>query len=180
MWKFNLQLITVMIGAFFMFQGCGRNEEPALNDKNLIAELNVFISNWHQYAAESDHAKYIGAMAENGIYIGTDAKEYWTTKEFSKWSKPYFDQKKGWNLVKLNRNIYLGDSKQIAWFDELLTTGMGLCRGSGILQKKNGEWQLCHYVLSPTVPNDLINQVKSLKASEDSLTILVLSPSSKE
>lgn len=110
-------------------------------------------------------------MAGDGIYIGTDATEYWTTSAFSDWSKPYFDQKKGWNLVSLNRHIYLGKNNETAWFDELLDTGMGLCRGSGVLQKHEGEWKICHYVLSPTVPNDLTNKVKYLKNKEDSLLI---------
>ncbi len=134
-----------------------------------IAGINKFMDDWHRNASVSNHSAYVGAMAEGAVYIGTDATEYWTTNEFSDWSKPYFDQKKGWNLVKLNRNIYLAENNDIAWFDELLNTGMGLCRGSGVIRRTNGQWKIYQYVLSPTLPNKLIDQVKALKAEDDSL-----------
>jgi len=169
--KFNVTLIPAMAVLIFLIHGCKPENQSNTTDPELIAGIDGFLNSWHQSAAGSDHTKYIGAMAEDGIYIGTDATELWTTKEFSEWSKPYFDKKKGWNLVKLERHIYLGSDKQIAWFDELLDTGMGLCRGSGVLQKKDDQWQICQYVLSPTIPNELISQVKSLKSSQDGLII---------
>lgn len=165
----------IFIGFAVFTQGCSRITSSP-DDNKLTAEVNRFISEWHQYAAASDHAKYIGAMAEGGIYLGTDATEYWTTDEFSKWSEPYFDKKKGWNLVSLKRNIYFAADRNTAWFDELLDTGMGLCRGSGVLQKINGEWKIFQYVLSPTIPNNLTKQVRDLKAGNDSLIIQSLRP----
>ncbi len=151
--------------------GCTGNHSGNETKDQIVSELDKFISQWHESAATSNHADYIGAMAGDGIYIGTDATEYWTTPAFSAWSKPYFDQKKGWNLKKVNRHIYLSETGEFAWFDELLDTGMGLCRGSGVIQKTDGQWQICHYVLSPTVPNELTNQVKTLKSGADSLLI---------
>lgn len=167
----SIPLIFCLSMCLILINGCSNRNSPMKNDSVLIAEVNQVISQWHRNAANSDHAAYIGAMASGGVYIGTDATEYWTTKEFSAWSKPYFDQKKGWNLVSLNRNIYLGINGETAWFDELLGTSMGLCRGSGVLQKIDGRWQICQYVLSPTVPNELTNEVKRLKAQADSLLI---------
>ncbi len=46
---------------------------------------------------------------------------------------------------------------------------MGLCRGSGILQKKNGEWKIMQYVLSVTIPNDDIKPVIAAKQVNDSI-----------
>lgn len=158
----------IFIGIATVIQGCSR-VSISPDDSQLESELDSFIGEWHQHAAASEHAKYIGAMAEEGIYIGTDATEYWTTLEFSKWSKPYFEKGQGWKLQSLKRNIYIGDNGQIAWFDELLDTGMGLCRGSGILQKTNGQWKICHYVLSSTIPNELTKEVMQLKGKKDSL-----------
>ncbi|MHC1776885.1 MAG: nuclear transport factor 2 family protein [Lentimicrobium sp.] len=175
-----LLLFTILSGCLVFLEGCTGSHPSAETDDRMISELNKFISQWHESAAASNHAAYIGAMAADGIYIGTDATEYWTTNEFSAWSKPYFDQEKGWNLKKVNRHIYLSVSGEFAWFDELLDTGMGLCRGSGVLQKKDGHWLICHYVLSPTVPNDLTNQVKSLKSGVDSLLIRDLRSTSNQ
>jgi len=172
----NAKVLLWISTLILLFPGCGNKTSGIINESRLKSEINQVITDWHESAAISDLKAYIGAMADSGVYIGTDATEYWTTPEFSAWSKPYFDQQKGWNLISLQRNIYLSSDKNTAWFDELLDTGMGLCRGSGVLQKTEGQWQIFHYVLSPTVPNDLINEVKSLKAKDDSLIIQKLAP----
>ena len=62
--------------------------------------LNVAIDKWHRDAADGNHDDYIGAMTGDGVFIGTDATERWTTAEFSVWSKPYFDRKKTWNFAR--------------------------------------------------------------------------------
>jgi hypothetical protein len=174
------QLLSCLSACFVIFGSYSSRNNNEKDDSTLTAEIYQVISQWHKSAADSDHKNYIDAMAGDGIYIGTDATEYWTTSAFGKWSKPYFDQKKGWNLISLNRHIYLGINRETVWFDELLDTGMGLCRGSGVLQKFDGKWKIYHYVLSPTVPNNLINKVKSLKFNEDSLLTLGLRTSMTE
>ncbi len=44
---------------------------------------------------------------------------------------------------------------------------MSLCRGSGVLIKDNGKWQIVQYVLSMTVPNDLANDVTKQKTPDE-------------
>ena len=63
---------------------------------------------------------------------------------------------------------------QFAWFDELLETEMGICRGSGVLKLEENTWKIKHYVLSATIPNELMKQVIELKHQKDSLNILLL------
>lgn len=167
----NHFLFTAFLGLALITQSCSNSNASASDDATVTADINRFLNQWHKSAATSSHAAYIGSMAKGGVYIGTDASEHWTTQEFSEWSKPYFEQKRGWNLVSLNRHIYLGNDNKTAWFDELLDTSMGLCRGSGVLQLKDGKWKIYQYVLSPTVPNELTNEVKLLKGSQDSLII---------
>ncbi|MDX1314565.1 MAG: nuclear transport factor 2 family protein, partial [Eudoraea sp.] len=108
-------------------------------------------------------------MGEQSVFIGTDAMENWQREAFEAFSKPYFDQGKAWAFKARERNIYLSDDGSIAWFDELLDTWMGTCRGSGVLEKKEGSWKIRHYVLSITIPNEEIEPVISLKKSKDSL-----------
>lgn len=139
---------------------------------SLSLQLNRFLDRWHHAAAEADHDAYIGAMTANGVYIGTDATERWTTAEFSTWSKPWFDRKRTWNFRAVDRHIDLASDNLTAWFDELLDTQMGLCRGSGVLVKQAGAWKIAQYVLSPTVPNDLINRVTALKGASDTALML--------
>ena len=119
---------------------------------SLSLQLSRFLDRWHHAAAEADHDAYIGAMTANGVYIGTDATERWTTAEFSTWSKPWFDRKRTWNFRAVDRHIDLASDNLTAWFDELLDTQMGLCRGSGVLVKQAGAWKIAQYVLSPPFP----------------------------
>ena len=83
------------------------------------------------------------------------------------WSKPYFDRGKAWSFSTLERNIYLSQEGELAWFDELLDTQMGICRGSGVVVKENDDWKIKHYVLSIAIPNENVDAVTSLKAQFD-------------
>jgi len=134
--------------------------------------LNRFLDKWHGDASECNFKDYIGTMSPVGVFIGTDATEYWTTAEFRDWTKPYFDRKKAWTFKALHRNICIGNDGTTAWFDELLKTQMGVCRGSGVLQKRDGLWKIEQYVLSATIPNDQMKTVTRNKAKTDSLLIL--------
>lgn len=150
---------------------CNKNTINLEKENNIKLEISDILDNWHKSATLYNHENYISAMSDDGVYIGTDASEIWTTTEFSKWSKPYFDKKHTWNFTKLKRNIYLDSQMQIAWFDELLETAMGICRGSGVLKRQDNKWKIKHYVLSTTVPNDLMRQVIDLKHQTDSSTM---------
>ena len=133
--------------------------------------LDHFMDQWHRNAAESNHDAFIGSMSPAGVYIGTDPTEHWTTAEFSAWCKPFFDRKHTWSFHKVTRNIFTGRDGTYAWFDELLETQMGLCRGSGILSKTDGAWKIEQYVLSATIPNDKMHNVTLQKKQADSLLI---------
>jgi len=127
--------------------------------------INTLLDSWHKAAADANFKDYFNALSENSIYIGTDATENWTKKEFEIWAKPYFDKGKAWSFTALQRNIYFSPDKKIAWFDELLDTQMKICRGSGVLEKSNGQWKIKQYVLSMTIPNDNVDEVIKTKES---------------
>ncbi len=131
----------------------------------------TFLNTWHEAASNSDFDNYFSHLSENSIFIGTDANENWSKKEFEQYAKPYFDKGKAWNFKTLERNIYFSDDKKTAWFDELLDTQMKVCRGSGILIKVKNEWKIKHYVLSISIPNDVSEEVIKLKTALDDLFI---------
>jgi len=135
-------------------------------------ELNELINEWHKAASEADYETYFGILAEDGVFIGTDASENWQNEDFRAFSKPYFDRGKAWSFTTIERNIYVDISGNFAWFDELLDTRMEICRGSGVLSKENGKWRIKHYVLSITIPNEDVDQVITLKKEKDSLFML--------
>ena len=141
------------------------------SNDSILARLNVFLDKWHLDAANCNHEAYIGAMSPEGVFIGTDPAERWTAEAFGVWSKPYFDRKSAWTFKAIQRNINLGKDGITAWFDELLETRMGVCRGSGVLQKRNGSWKIEQYVLSATIPNEQMKTVTRNKAGYDSLFV---------
>ena len=125
------------------------------------------LSSWHQAAADARFDDYFSLMADDAVYIGTDATENWNVAQFKLFAKPYFDRGKAWNFKALERNIYIGPDTKTAWFDELLDTQMKICRGSGVLRYENGTWKITHYVLSMTIPNEHTDDVIKLKEPFD-------------
>lgn len=137
------------------------------NEKEVI---NSLLNDWHTAAANADYNSYFDKIAQDGYFIGTDAKENWDKKAFAVFAKPHFDKGKAWDFKALERNIYFSKDGKTAWFDELLDTWMKVCRGSGVLEKEGNEWKIKHYVLSMTVPNEVTKQVLPFKAEyEDAL-----------
>ncbi len=137
-----------------------------------IQTLNGLLDRWHRDAASANLDAYLGAMTPDAVFIGTDATEYWTAGEFRDFCKPYFERKQTWNFHPVERHMYLSEKGNTAWFDELLDTQMGLCRGSGALVLTAGGWKIAHYVLSATIPNDLIKAVTRMKGATDTALIL--------
>ena len=52
-------------------------------------------------------------------------------------------------------------------FDELLDTWMGVCRGSGVIELVDKKLKIKHYVLSLTIPNDIIDDVIKMNSKEE-------------
>ncbi len=142
-------------------------------------EINTLLDNWHKAATEAKFEAYFSSLAEESIFIGTDATENWNKKQFMDFAKPYFDKGKAWNFTALQRNIYFDKEKEIVWFDELLNTQMKICRGSGIIVKVGKEWKIKHYVLSMTIPNDNTNDVIKIKSPIEDALIEKLKPTPK-
>jgi hypothetical protein len=126
--------------------------------------VNQVMDQWHKAAGEANFKEYFDLMDESSIFIGTDATERWNKQEFMDYAKPHFDKGKAWNFTSLERNVDFSEDGKTAWIDELLNTQMKICRGSGVLVKENGKWLIKHYVLSMTIPNDLVDQVVPLKS----------------
>jgi len=122
-----------------------------------ILNINMLIDNWHQAAVVADEDLFFGSMTRDGIYIGTDASERWTTSEMQVWAQEYFKRDTAWAFTPLERNISLNQEENIGWFDELLDTWMGTCRGSGVVVKSSNGWKIKHYHLSIAVPNEKVN-----------------------
>jgi len=159
------KLITIVILSLFGVANAQHADKDAVNST---------LDHWHKAAAEANFDAYFSAMTADAIYIGTDATENWNLNQFKAFSKPYFDKGKAWNFKALQRNIYFNAEKDLAWFDELLDTQMKICRGSGVMRKEEGKWKIVHYVLSMTVPNEVVDPVIKIKAPIEEAYILSL------
>ena len=153
---------------FLLFLSC---MAPAAAQTSAKENIDQLLNEWHDAAARADFNSYFSKMAEESVFIGTDPTENWHKQEFMEWSKPYFDKGKAWSFSTLERNIFLSEDCEIAWFDELLETQMGICRGSGLVKKEDGEWKIKHYVLSIEIPNENVSEVTKMKEDFDNKII---------
>jgi hypothetical protein len=131
---------------------------PNQNQKE-IEEVNKRLDAWHKAAAEAKFDDYFGMMSQDAIFIGTDPSENWNFNAFKVFAKPFFDKGKAWSFTAIERHVYFDASGKTAWFDELLSTQMKICRGSGVLIKEGNVWKIKHYVLSITIPNENTDEV---------------------
>lgn len=164
------KIISLFILTFLVFSGSLSAQKKGFYENVQKKNINKLLDDLNVLAANADFEKYFECFAEESQYIGTDATEVWTKKEFKDWSKPYFDKKTTWNFKSLKRNIFFSKDGNYAWFDEILDTQMKICRGSGVVEKINGKWKIKQYVLSVTVPNEVVDEVTKIKAPiEDAL-----------
>ena len=125
--------------------------------------VNKVLDDLNLYASAADFKNYFDLYAEESTFIGTDANEIWTKKEFMDYARKKKKKGKAWSFTSLKRNITFSNDGKYAWFDELLDTQMKLCRGSGVLEKIGNQWKIKQYVLSMTIPNDVNKEIIKIK-----------------
>ncbi len=142
-------------------QGCTPVGETPAHER-----IDALATDWHRAAARADSAAYFGALTDGAIYIGTDPGEHWTKAEFLAFAGPYFAAGKAWDFTATERHVFYDENENIAFWDELLTTWMGPCRGTAVVRRDaTGEWKIAHYTLSMAIPNDKTESV--LKVLQD-------------
>lgn len=155
------------VNAFHLFKGENgwkitqitdtRRREGCQTEPNAdLATIHKLMDAWHHAAAVADEDTFFGSMTADGIYLGTDATERWLRDEMKEWSAKYFARESAWAFTAHDRQVYFSANGQTAWFEELLDTWMGPCRGSGVLIKTADGWKIRHYNLAVLVANDLI------------------------
>ena len=151
-------------------QSTKTTDNPVVDTAKEKVQINTMLDSFNRAAAKADYTGYFNFYTDDAIFTGTDATERWDKKQFMVWAKPFFDRGKAWDFTALKRHIYFNKTCSLAWFDELLNTQMKICRGSGVLVKQGDEWKVQQYILSTTVPNDVLDSVIKVKAPvEDSL-----------
>ena len=136
------------------------------------AAVKAVLDDFHAAAAAADHDRYTALMAEDIVFLGTDAGERWQGRAFADFAEPHFDSGRGWDYRPRDRSIQLSADGSVAWFDELLShQTLGTCRGSGVLVREDGGWKVAQYNLSVPIPNDLVygvaEQIRAFEAGGD-------------
>lgn len=164
------RIISIFILSFLIFSIPVCAQKKGFYENVQKKNINKLLDDFNTFAANADYKNYFDCFAEESTFIGTDATEVWNKKEFKDWAKPFFDKKTTWNFKSLKRNIYFSKDGNYAWFDEILDTQMKICRGSGVVEKISGKWKVKQYVLSVTVPNEVVDEVTKIKTPiEDAL-----------
>ncbi len=126
-------------------------------------KISTVLDRMHHYASKADFDSYFSLFAKDFEFIGTESTEVWDLEAFKQYTQPYFHKGQGWTYTPLKRSVHVDDLGNSAYFHEVLDSAYGLCRGSGVLKKVNGEWKLQQYVLSILVPNSVAKKVVEIK-----------------
>jgi len=164
--KIMLFSLSILLFSSFVSADQDSNKEKA--------NINITLDTWHKAAAEANYNDYFSLMADDAVFIGTDATENWNKTAFQAYAKPHFDKGRAWSFTALERHIYFDETGKTAWFDELLNTQMKICRGSGVLVKIGKKWKIKQYVLSMTIPNENSKEVIKVKTSLEEAMIKTL------
>lgn len=123
-----------------------------------VAAINTTLDQLHDAASKADGSRYFKLFTDDAVYIGTDAAERWSIKEFRAFAEPYFAKGTGWTYKPRSRHVVVADvpCHCVAWFDELLDSeSYGTSRGTGVLALKGSAWRISQYALTFPIPNDL-------------------------
>lgn len=177
--KQSIKIIPVLI-VNCVFIACNQPAEkqaapPVTEITESKKQIAAMLDSFNVAAANAEYDRYFNFFTHDATFNGTDATENWDKASYMAWAKPYFDKKTTWNFKALKRNIYFGKYADMAWFEELLSTQMKICRGSGVLVKQDGSWKVQQYVLSAAIPNSQLDKVIALKAAEEDSLMQILS-----
>ncbi len=136
---------------------------PELSDIQWRAEAERVLDDWHLSAARGDRKRYLGHMAPDAVFMGTDASERWDVAKVTSYVDEHFTPGEGWTYYPFERYVNLSSSKGMAWFDEKLNSpGYGALRGTGVLRREGTTWKIVHYSMTFLVPNDIGGEVADM------------------
>jgi hypothetical protein len=134
---------------------------------DLTHKVDAELDDLHAAASAADEPRYFGHFAEDGVFLGTDAKERWDMPAFRAFAHPHFAAGKGWTYKPVRRAVSFAELGSVAYFDEdLANDRIGPARGSGVLVRDaKGRYLIEQYNLALTIPNERVGAVKSAIAS---------------
>lgn len=171
----TLVIILIAVWISCCNQSPKANDNPQADTAKEKKQIAAMLDSFNRAAARADFNNYFSYYTEDAIFTGTDATERWDKNGLMAYAKPYFDKGHGWDFTSLDRHIYFDKTGTLAWFDELLSTQMKICRGSGVVIKEGNEWKVQQYILSATIPNEQMDSIAKNKAPIEEPIIIKLS-----
>ena len=159
---------TVLILSSFALVAClacqsapkgGGPTEPAAPISADGLTVDQVLDDWHLAASEVDADRYLGFLAEDSIFLGTDPGERWDKAQFTGYVDHYFkNENRGWTYRPSERNVSFAPNGRLAWFDERLDNDrVGALRGTGVLELQNSGWRILHYSMTFAIPNGKVD-----------------------
>ena len=139
-----------------------------------VEAVGMVIDDFHDAAAHGDKERYFSHLTDDAVFLGTDEWERWPKyPDFDDYVESRFKDGSGWTYKSVDRKIRFSDSKDVAWFDEVLySETSGRIRGTGVLTRQSGRWKLEHYAMSFLIFNEnweeVIELTKKTKALKES------------
>lgn len=101
-------------------------------------------------------------FGQKAIFIGSDDTEQWSRHELAKRLK---ESQNGWDMrTCIHREVKHILPGATTFFEVVRHVKYGLFRGSGVVVKNSkGNWVIAHYVLSFSVPNEVVDKTNILE-----------------
>ncbi len=148
-------MMAVSVG----MMGCTSMDQLDDSRSQQRPDIDAILDGFHASASRADYEAYFSVWEPNSVFLGTDASERWVGDEFKAFARPYFEKGKGWTYEPRQR-VWTMINPEAMQFDELLTNDkLGMCRGSGVLVRRDGQWKVLQYNLSIPVPNEIADKV---------------------
>jgi hypothetical protein len=147
----------------------------AVTTEEHIRQINAVLDSLNTAASKAQFDAYFSFYDSLAVFAGTDATERWDKAAFKAWAKPIFEKGHAWSFTVLGqRHVEVLPGEQAASFDELLSTQMKICRGSGVLVRHGNTWKVRQYILSMTIPNNQLDNIIPLKSKQEDSLLLIL------
>jgi len=128
-----------------------------------MARVEAVLDSFHAAASSADETGYLALLAPDAVFLGTDGGERWAGETYRAFIHSYFSRGIGWTYVSSQRSVDIAPDGGAAWFDERLENeSYGACRGTGVLQLRDGEWRIEQYNLTIPIPNKLAGEIVTM------------------
>lgn len=124
------------------------------------------LDEFHGAASRADGDALLARFADDGVFLGTDARERWQGGAFREFVAGRLAGGAGWTMTSVRRDVTVAGA--VAWFDEDLDHArMGPLRGSGVVVRgADGRWRVAQYNLTAVVPNERWDAVRRAVLAE--------------